>query len=114
MPINIVINGYFRSGTTYFWNLLRANVKFPVFYEPLHPQLSLFINRSQGVDETHGMSLWEEYSKLPLDVRLKLCRCHPFLMGRLTCSDEAMKEYFDVLMTLKGVAGCSLIEHMHI
>ena len=41
MAIKILINGFFRSGTTLIWSILKdCNPKYLVLYEPFHPSLA--------------------------------------------------------------------------
>lgn len=69
MPIRLVVNGFFRSGTSIVWSILRAsNPSHDVFYEPCHGDLLRRIEtfrRCAQADPVHAMCLWEEYLQDP-------------------------------------------------
>lgn len=69
MPIRLVVNGFFRSGTSIVWSILReSNPDHDVFYEPCHGDLLRRIEefrRCGKVDPIHAMCLWEEYLRTP-------------------------------------------------
>lgn len=65
MAVKLVVNGYFRSGTTIIWRALKeANPDISVFYEPCHGDLLKHIDRVQSnreISTLHNMHLWDEY-----------------------------------------------------
>jgi len=64
MPLTFILNGYFRSGTTVMYKLIKdSNPDKIVFYEPLHDKLFSFLgNHKIGqIDKAHNMCLWDEY-----------------------------------------------------
>jgi len=66
MALRYIFNGYYRSGTTLIWEILKeSNTDFTVFYEPLHPNLidkiRHFSNNRDKLDSLHGKRLWNEY-----------------------------------------------------
>lgn len=65
----IFLIGWFRSGTTMFWNLLRKSDNFTCYYEPFHEYLlDNVTNRFNGVDPSHLNvdNYWSEYKHIPL------------------------------------------------
>ncbi|WP_179344634.1 sulfotransferase domain-containing protein [Winogradskyella ursingii] len=80
MPIKLIVNGYYRSGTTFFWGLLKSSIleNYKVFYEPLNPYLAQFINKEKGKkSDLHNVELWNEYINLgETELKLLLLR-HP-------------------------------------
>ncbi|MBT3324410.1 hypothetical protein HN865_04010 [Candidatus Woesearchaeota archaeon] len=96
MTVEIVVNGYYRSGTTLVWNLMKEGIKNHVsFYEPLHPDLPQVINEDKE-NRIHKYKLWQEYLKLKPVVLDKLFRCHPNLGKNTIDRDSELKEYFDI------------------
>lgn len=64
----IFLIGWFRSGTTMFWNLLRRSGHFTCYYEPFHEYLLENVtNCSDGVDPSHSGvdNYWSEYEHIP-------------------------------------------------
>ena len=65
VPIRYIFNGYFRSGTTLLWDILKiSNPSICVFYEPLHQNLVNLVKKyrkTRSSDNLHGRKLWEEY-----------------------------------------------------
>lgn len=66
-PVFLV--GWWRSGTTFFWNLLRRDDRYTCYFEPLHEHLDLYVGEGPGpgTDPTHlGVEdYWAEYRDLP-------------------------------------------------
>jgi len=63
-----VFNGYFRSGTTLFWNILRlSNPDADVFYEPFHTELfvHLSLRQENPLDPLHQLPVFNTYFKYP-------------------------------------------------
>jgi len=67
MPIKYIFNGYFRSGTTMLWEILKtSNPNYTVFYEPLHPNLKdriIKYKKHLNADNIHKKHLWSDYIK---------------------------------------------------
>jgi len=68
MSLKYIFNGYFRSGTTIIWEIIKtSNPDYKVFYEPFHDYLverikeSIDKKNSVIVDNLHKKILWEEY-----------------------------------------------------
>ncbi len=80
MAVKLVINGFFRSGTSVFWKIVRAsNPETIVFYEPCHEEILKYIARfteEPFIDELHNMSLWDEYVAIP-GLTERIARKHP-------------------------------------
>lgn len=70
-PVFLV--GWWRSGTTFFWNLLRDDDRYTCYFEPLHEHLPVYLDIAPvpETDPTHldVASYWREYRHV-LDERL--------------------------------------------
>lgn len=66
----VLINGSFRSGTSYIWKKFYDVYGSDVLYEPCHENLNRFISKGQKekVDPLHGMAVWNVYTDLHADV----------------------------------------------
>lgn len=68
-PVFLV--GWWRSGTTFFWNLLQDADGYTGYFEPLHEHLDVYLDddRPDRVDPTHPdvHDYWTEYRALPRD-----------------------------------------------
>ena len=66
MVLQVVLNGYFRSGTTILWHLLRLSQPDKLhLHEPFHPKLLWHLNNDIGKDDPmHMIPLWDDYVKL--------------------------------------------------
>ncbi len=84
MPLKAIFNGYFRSGTTYIWYTLKKfNPDKLVFYEPLNPNLFIYIQNEKGEKNSlHGKYLWKEYLQMDNAFLQKLRINHPNLQHR--------------------------------
>ncbi len=87
MAVKLLVNGFFRSGTTIIWKILKkSNPNALVLYEPCHELIVHHLEEYQRkpfVDETHGMDIWEDYTKAPGLID-KIRQTHPNLgKGRL-------------------------------
>ncbi len=82
MPVVAIFDGFFRSGTTLVWNILKqSNPDCLVFYEPLKPTLFAEIEAYQAkVHPLHQLRLFDEYH-----------RCGPGFMHQL---QTAHKRYW--------------------
>jgi len=82
MSIKIVINGYYRSGTSFIGEELRKVSGYNLYYEPLHPQLSQILKDQSDSNSTvtsrlHELDLWRDYSRLEEKDRLRILVNHP-------------------------------------
>lgn len=67
-PVFLV--GWWRSGTTFLWSLLRDDPRYTGYFEPFHPHLDVHLEEgTDHVDPTHrGVEdYWTEYRALPRD-----------------------------------------------
>jgi hypothetical protein len=68
MGIILIVNGYFRSGTTAMWKMIKqCNKDKKVFYEPFHTKLFQKIENEFGLNKSHGIELWDEYRDMGND-----------------------------------------------
>ncbi|MFC1706855.1 hypothetical protein ACFL59_08550 [Planctomycetota bacterium] len=104
MPIAAVLNGYYRSGTTFLWNYARATLRdHTCLQQPLHPRLASLLQaaRTDNVpDPLHGLRLWEEYLGLQQCTLERLLRNHPNTTEAGIASEGALHAYLDVLHSL--------------
>jgi len=79
MPLTLIANGYFRSGTTHIWRILKYNNKnTPVLYEPFHPHLnSLLKSERKKSNILHNTSLWDDYFSLEKQSLNRLTKSTP-------------------------------------
>jgi hypothetical protein len=82
MPVVAIFDGFFRSGTTLVWNILKqSNPECLVFYEPLKPTLFAEIEAYRAtVHPLHQLRLFDEYH-----------RCGPGFIHQL---QNAHKRYY--------------------
>jgi hypothetical protein len=68
-PAPVFLVGWWRSGTTFFWNLLREDPSYTGYFEPFHPHLDVHVAQGDDVDPTHeGVDdYWREYRTVPGD-----------------------------------------------
>lgn len=101
MPIEIVVNGYFRSGTTFIWNFLNETFEregILSFYEPLNPYLALYIRKEdQGQkNRLHGDFLYRSYSNIENELLLKILRNNPNVSHHGIYNDRVLIDYLDI------------------
>ena len=100
MPIRIIVNGYFRSGTTYLWHLMkRAMENEHCYYEPLNDHLALYVRHemlNKKAHPVHGIRLWEEYVKLDPAMLDKLLKNHPSTTKDGISSEVALGDFLDI------------------
>jgi len=71
MAIEYIIDGFYRSGSTAVWKIVKENnKKYSVFYEPFHPDLRLKL-QEKSKDQLHNLELWNEYNFLKNDKEFK-------------------------------------------
>jgi len=100
MSIKLIVNGFFRSGTTIFWEIInRSNVGVQSFYEPFHPNLEKLIvdSRDGEVNSLHGLNLWDAYCKLNPTVLQSVLSLNPN-RGKHSFPDDdkAILQYLDL------------------
>lgn len=102
MSIKLIVNGFFRSGTTIIWRIFRdGNPTLAVFYEPCHGEIFGRIEaerQSSDVDALHSMRVWSEYYERP-ELLEKLRWHHPNLGGQLPLANKTCEyiENFEVM-----------------
>ena len=67
--IKYVINGFYRSGTTFLYRSMKE-IKYDhvILYEPFHKNLEKFVDKekkSKKYDKLHKSLLWEGYNNIP-------------------------------------------------
>lgn len=81
MPIVLVVNGFFRSGSTLVWNVIKkSNPKMINLYEPFHPALfkELIVKEKGHVNPLHNLPIWDDYFNLDKKVIRKMRKSHKF------------------------------------
>ncbi len=105
MPIKIVVNGYYRSGTTWIWKVLKNELKEHLcFYEPLNPRLANIIQlerRFKSKFFLHSEFLLQEYINLDDSDLLKILRNHPNNNSVGFYGDAQLLKYFDIFNDMK-------------
>ena len=100
MPIKMVLNGFYRSGTTALWDAVRRRfTETAVLYEPLNSHLRKILHkpkRLKQVNTLHNLPVWMEYLRLEPGVRERFRKKHP---GVLT-ADTAFSEISSALDVL--------------
>jgi hypothetical protein len=103
MPIDIVVNGYFRSGTTFIWDFLKKELEgqnYISLYEPLHSNLSNLIlqeKKNKKKNKLHNKILFEDYLKLNEETLYKLIKNNPNANNFGINSDIELKYYLDII-----------------
>lgn len=102
----VVVNGYFRSGTSILWRQLKtANPDRKVIYEPCHNDLfrALLRARQGQVNDLHKFKTWNTYFALDEDALQRLRWSHPNLDGHvLPASYPALAWYIKNLQAVFG------------
>jgi hypothetical protein len=108
MALTFLVNGFFRSGTTFLFHELRE--QFPnhaCYYEPCYPKLGLVVQNfktKQGPDQLHQSSLWNEYAQLTPAEFQSLLRNHPNTDNAGIANGAALFEYLKVFQNLESPA----------
>lgn len=108
MALTFLVNGFFRSGTTFLFHELRE--QFPnhaCYYEPCYPKLGLVVQNfktKQGPDQLHQSSLWNEYAQLTPAEFQSLLGNHPNTDNKGISNDAALFEYLNVFQNLQSPA----------
>jgi len=100
MAIKFLINGYFRSGTTFLFNQVKEQLPdHRCFYEPCYPKLGLVVENHKRAkhktDKLHNASLWNEYAELSDSDFHTLLRNHPNTDNKGISSDSSLFNYLD-------------------
>jgi hypothetical protein len=102
----VVVNGYFRSGTSILWRLLReGNAARQVVYEPCHNDLFTALNlaRRGRVNDLHAFPVWSHYLALSAPQLDRLRWIHPSMTGNVLPRDfPSLAAYVAVLRELFG------------
>lgn len=105
MAIKFLINGFFRSGTTFLFNQVKEQLpENTCFYEPCYPKLGLVVEHhkqsEQKTDRLHGSSLWSEYAELLDSDFINLLRNHPNTKNNGIANDASLFKYLDLFNNL--------------
>jgi len=102
MSIVLLANGFFRSGTTLTWQILKkSNYDSRVFFEPLNKNIFIYIQTKRDFP-LHGINVWEEYENLYDDIITKLRLLHPCLNNPLPDNSKLLIDYLDIFNDLEG------------
>lgn len=105
MAVKVILNGYFRSGTSFLYKALKSNLKNHVsFYEPLHHRLGLIINTTiEGdIDDVHQQRITDEYHRLSFDAKKKLLLNHPNTTLNGIQGERALLDYISLYNDMKS------------
>jgi hypothetical protein len=106
MAIKILINGYYRSGTTMLFH--QVNNALPAnsvgFYEPCYPLLGLVVRNedSSKIRNLHGSTLWKSYQDLPEQIFDDVLRNHPNPDKKGIQNDQALIEYLNIYQNMSS------------
>ncbi len=100
MAIKILINGYYRSGTTMLFHQVNQSLppNYAGYYEPCYPLLGLVVRNEEPnkISKLHGSTLWKSYQNLDETDFSKLLRNHPNTNKLGIANDKALLQYLDV------------------
>jgi len=103
MSLDTIINGYFRSGTTIFWQIVaESNPDYAVFYEPCNTALFHKLrahNSHRDPDPIHEINLWDEYFKHD-ELIERLRWAHPNLNEPFPTDYPTLEAYAEVFHRL--------------
>lgn len=98
MPIKIIQNGYFRSGTTFMRDYLMSQLPGHLcFDECLHPNLASYIRNEQRTNEK---SILQEYLNFGVEFLNKVLLNHPNFTQNGIYNERAFVDFFDVFNEL--------------
>ena len=105
MSIKFVVNGYFRSGTTFIWKSLKDTLpEYLGLYEPLHPKLAKYIQNARmhhTKDPLHNEFLWDDYLAIDKKKMNVILLKHPNMTFHGIQSKKKLQDYLDEINTLK-------------
>lgn len=104
MAIVGIFNGYFRSGTTLVWEVLKkSNQTTRVFYEPFNPNLFIYLESERNqVNPLHKKLLWDEYRKLTYLEIQNLRSLHSNFYHEIPRDTDKLLKYLNFYNTLEG------------
>lgn len=101
MAIKLVVNGYFRSGTTFVWDFMKEALReegYLSLYEPLNPDMAILINkeRDNRINVLHDRFVYKEYLEIDERTLARLLRNNPNANGFGIENDAALIAYLDI------------------
>lgn len=105
MAIELVVNGYFRSGTTFIWDFLKSTLdesNYLSLYEPLSPEMAIMIRKEKQdyKNRLHNKFVFKDYLKLDEQDLLNILRNNPNANLFGIDSDSSLENYLDIFHTL--------------
>jgi len=98
MPIKLIFNGFYRSGSTIMWWIIKkSNPQMLHLYEPLHPDLfNLLKEYYPGkINPMHNLPIFDDYFKLPKNILKHMESAHKDFTILFTASD--VFTYLDII-----------------
>lgn len=107
MAIKFLINGFFRSGTTFLFNQVKEHLPdHKCFYEPCYPKLGIIVKNYKRTnlktDKLHNASLWNEYAELLDSDFHTILRNHPNTNNKGISNDSSLFNYLDTYNNLNS------------
>lgn len=100
MAIEVIVNGFYRSGTTMLWDILKqSNPEKNIFYEPLNPYLAYYIRKEEYYNTPnalHNLYLFQEYIRSDKNLIDKIIDKHPVLDHPLPNDKQRLYEYLNI------------------
>lgn len=100
MAIEVIVNGFYRSGTTMIWDILKkSNINKKIFYEPLNPYLMYYIKLeafSHKPNPLHNMLLFQEYIETGPRLIEKISSKQPMFNQAFPEDRNKLFEYLDI------------------
>jgi len=102
MAITLIVNGYFRSGTSIFSKLIHLNnPNKMVFYEPLNPSLFTYLQKdiyNENKLDLHSFNVWEPYRTISKKDIRRIQGYYP--LRKENYSTSAVLGYMDAINNL--------------
>lgn len=105
MPLVFLLNGYFRSGTTLMYRVIKeSNPDKLVFYEPLHNDLFLYLGNHKigNIDKVHNICLWDEYLLQGDEFVDRLRKKHPCIDEPFPINSSKVISYLYIFHNLQA------------
>jgi len=105
MPLVFLLNGYFRSGTTLLYKIIKqSNPEKLIFYEPFHNDLFLYLSNHKigQIDKVHNIPLWDEYLLQGKEFIDKLREKHPCINEPFPIDASKVISYLDIFHNLQA------------
>jgi len=105
MPLKFILNGYFRSGTTLLYKIIKqSNPEKLIFYEPLHNDLFLYLSNHKigQMDRVHHICLWDEYLLQGSEFIDRLREKHPCINEPFPIDASKVISYLDIFHNLQA------------